>query len=306
MKWVQIEGQMNNELSRQHFLAHPYLWGWALLLGWFGSNALVLATTKLMEMKREGHDIAFWEPLSWELSSAFMILLLVPVGIYIHDRWLANLSLRACMGFHLLLTVPFSLLHVGGMVVIRHLCYWVMDADYSFGNIAVELLYEYRKDAQTYLTLLLLIFGFRLIHRRLQGEASYLATEEDVESSGTEQSEIEQSEAEKRPEILLIKKLGREFLVKTADIEWIEASGNYANLHVRGSVYPMRITMDKLEKLLPVGFVRIHRSSIVNLHRIQQVQPLDSGDYEVTLDCQKTLILSRRYRDNFKTLLSLG
>ncbi len=289
---------MSNELSsryQQHFLAHPRVWGWALLLGWFGFNVLVLATTKLMEIKRDGRDIEFWEPLSWELSSACMILLLIPLGVYIHDRWLANLSLKACIGFHLLLTIPFSLLHVGGMVALRHLCYWLMGADYYFGNIATELLYEYRKDAQTYLTLLLLIFGFRLIYRRLQGEASYL----------TNEVETEQPEPEKSPEMLLIKKLGREFLIKTADIEWIEASGNYANLHIRSSVYPMRITMDKLEKLLPADFVRIHRSSIVNLHRVQQVQALDSGDHEVTLHCGKLLVLSRRYRDNFKSLLSL-
>ncbi len=289
---------MNNELSKryqQHFLAHPLLWGWGLLVGWFASNALVLATTKLMEIKREGHEIAFWEPLSWEFSSAVMILLLIPVGIYIHDRWLANLSLKCSIGFHLLLTIPFSLLHISGMVALRHLCYWLMEAEYNFGNIAVELIYEYRKDAQTYLTLLLLIFGFRLIYRRLQGEASYLTSEVE-ELLGPEKS----------PEILLIKKLGREFLIKTSDIEWVEASGNYANLHLRGSVYPMRITMDKLEKLLPADFVRIHRSSIVNLHQIQQVKSLDSGDHEVTLHNGNTLILSRRYRDNFKSLLSLN
>ncbi|HTF95768.1 MAG TPA: LytTR family DNA-binding domain-containing protein [Cellvibrio sp.] len=289
---------MNNELSNRYqhyFLAHPRWWGWALLLSWFGCNVLVLATTKLMEIKRGGHDIAFWEPLCWELSSACMILLLVPLGIYIHDRWLANLSLKACIAFHVFLTVPFSLVHVVGMVGIRHLCYWFMNVEYYFGNIAVELLYEYRKDAQTYLTLLLLIFGFRLVHRRLQGEASYL----------TEEVENEPPEPVKSPDILLIKKLGREFLIKTADIEWIEASGNYANLHLHGSVYPMRITMDKLEKLLPADFLRIHRSTIVNLHRIQQIQSLDSGDHEVVLHCGKRLVLSRRYRDNFKNMMSL-
>ena len=293
-----LKKEMNNELSNRYqhyFLAHPRWWGWALLLGWFGCNVLVLATTKLMEIKRGGHDIAFWEPLCWELSSACMILLLVPLGIYIHDRWLAKLSLKACIAFHVFLTVPFSLVHVVGMVGIRHLCYWFMNVEYYFGNIAVELLYEYRKDAQTYLTLLLLIFGFRLVHRRLQGEASYL----------TEEVENEPPEPVKSPDILLIKKLGREFLIKTADIEWIEASGNYANLHLHGSVYPMRITMDRLEKLLPADFLRIHRSTIVNLHRIQQIQSLDSGDHEVVLHCGKRLVLSRRYRDNFKNMMSL-
>lgn len=65
-------------------------------------------------------------------------------------------------------------------------------------------------------------------------------------------------------------------------------------------------TMNKLEKLLLAEFVRIHPSSIVNLHRIQQLEPLDSGDYQLVLNSKTTLTLSRRYRDNFKNILSLG
>ncbi len=289
---------MGQELSKryqQHFLAHPRWWACVLLLSWFGSNAFVLASTKIMEINRDGHDIAFWKPLCWELSSACLILLLIPVGISIHDRWLAKFSLKICVGFHLILTLPFSLLHVGGMVMIRKFCYWAMGVLYHFGHIPSEILYEYRKDAQTYLTLLILVFGFRLLYRRLQGEASYLTDEEEKEADVTEE----------KPEILLIKKLGREFLIKIADIEWIEASGNYANLHVHASVYPMRITMDKLEKMLPTDFVRIHRSTIVNLRSVQQLEALDSGDHQVTMDGGKALVLSRRYRDHFKNLLSL-
>ncbi len=113
------------------------------------------------------------------------------------------------------------------------------------------------------------------------------------------------TEPDAPPERLLIKKLGREFLIQTSDIEWIEAAGNYANLHIKGSVYPMRITMEKLEKLLPDNFTRIHRSTIVNLEQIQEMQALDTGDYEVTLHNQIKLTLSRRYRENFKALLSV-
>lgn len=163
-----------------------------------------------------------------------------------------------------------------------------------FGNVPVEFFYEYRKDAQAYLTLALVIAGYRFIVRRLQGEASYLA----------DSAESANPEPELPPERLLIKKLGREFLIQTADIEWIEAAGNYANLHIKGTVYPMRITMDKLEKLLPDNFIRIHRSTIANLGQIREIQALDTGDYQVTLLDQKSLTLSRRYRDEFKALLS--
>ena len=280
----------------QHFLKYQRLWATGLLVGWFSINIIVLATTRIMEFKRAGESISAWEPFCWEASSAIMILLLIPLGILISDRWLDNLSLKTRLLFHALATVPFSLIHVAGMVGIRQGCYRFMGDRYEFGDLPVELLYEYRKDAQTYLTIALIIIGYRLIVRRLHGEASYLAKDE----------ESENAEPESPPERLLIKKLGREFLIQTADIEWIEASGNYANLHIKDSIYPMRITMDKLEKLLPPNFTRIHRSTIINLEQVQEIQPLDTGDYEVTLRNKKSLTLSRRYREGFKTLLSLG
>jgi len=284
-----------HNLPTQHFLKYQYLWASVLLVGWFSINVLVLATTTLMEFARVGKSIPVWEPFCWEISSQLIMLLLIPLGVFVSDHWLEKLNLKARLLVHILLTIPFSAAHIAGMTGIRQLWYHLMGSHYEFGNLFVELLYEYRKDAQSYLTIALIIFGYRLIVRRLQGEASYLAKDE----------ESENAEPESPPERLLIKKLGREFLIQTADIEWVEASGNYANLHIKDSIYPMRITMDKLEKLLPSNFTRIHRSTIVNLKHIQEIQPLDTGDYQVTLHSNKTLTLSRRYREEFKSLLSL-
>lgn len=242
-----------------------------------------------------GKTLALWEPFCWEISSCLILLLLIPLGLWLNDRWLARLEFKQWLVAHALATLPFSMLHVAGMVSIRHFWYYLMDSHYRFGDLPMEFFYEYRKDAQAYLTLALVIVGYRFIVRRLQGEASYLA----------DSAESETIEPDLPPERLLIKKLGREFLIQTTAIEWIEASGNYANLHIKDSVYPMRITMDKLEKLLPANFVRIHRSTIVNLEQIQEIQALDTGDYEVRLHNQIKLTLSRRYRENFKALLSI-
>lgn len=279
-----------------HFLSHQRLWGSLLLVSWLCINMVVLATSHLMEYQRVGKTLPLWEAFCWEISSCVMLLLLIPLGLWLNDRWLARLEFKQWLVAHILATLPFSALHVAGMVAIRHLWYYVMDSRYYFGNLPVEFFYEYRKDAQAYLTLAMVIAGYRFIVRRLQGEASYLA----------DSAESETAEPELPPERLLIKKLGREFLIQTSDIEWIEASGNYANLHIKDSIYPMRITMEKLEKLLPAGFIRIHRSTIVNLKQIQEIQALDTGDYQVTLHNKISLTLSRRYRDKFKALLSLG
>jgi DNA-binding LytR/AlgR family response regulator len=176
-----------------------------------------------------------------------------------------------------------------------------MNVQYHFGDLPLEFIYEYRKDAQSYLTIALIVFGYRLIVRRLQGEASYLAESDEAEDDGAANKEPESP-----PERLLIKKLGREFLIQTSAIEWIEASGNYANLHIKTHVYPMRITMEKLEKLLPDNFLRIHRSTIVNVGYLKEIEALESGDHLVKLNDGTELVLSRRYRENFKNQLSLG
>ena len=289
---------MSSKLQQQRiqkFLQHKTLWAAVLLLSWMIINTIILATSKLMEYQREGKDLPLWEPLSWEISSNLVVLLLIPIGIYIHDHWFAKYNLKMRLAMHALATLPFSIAHVVAMVVIRLIWYRIMDSHYHFGDLVTEFFYEYRKDVHAYITLALVISGYRFIVCRLQGEASYLANGE----------ESEQKEPVQRPERLLIKKLGREFLIQVSDIEWIEASGNYANLHVKSHVYPMRITMEKLEKLLPSNFVRIHRSSIVNLEHIVEIHPLDSGDYQINLANSKELILSRRYRERFKDLLSL-
>lgn len=294
MQQMTISDKQQQRLN--HFLAHQKAWGIVLLVGWFSINVVVLATNHLMEYQRMGKSLALWEAFCWEISSCVILLSLIALGVWLNDRWLSRLPIKKWLLAHALATIPFSLLHVAGMVGLRKLCYSLMDSHYLFGDLPMELFYEYRKDAQAYLTLALVIAGYRFIVRRLQGEASYLA----------DSAESETNEPELPPERLLIKKLGREFLIQTSDIEWIEASGNYANLHVKDSVYPMRITMDKLEKLLPATFTRIHRSTIINLTQVKEIQALDTGDYQVTLRNHKNLILSRRYRESFKALLSLS
>lgn len=274
-----------------HFLTHQAIWVPVLIGFWALLNTLLLATTGLMEGRRNGGRLAWWEPFCWELSSILMILLCFWFIIRLHNWLLGRISLLRLMLVHALLTVPFSLVHVLGMVAIREFCYWLAGWEYQFGDWGYELLYEYRKDVASYLIILSVVSAYQFILRRLQGEASYVDESE--------------SSSKPLPDRLLVKKLGKEFLVAVADIRWVEASGNYANLHVKDSVYPMRITMARLEALLPSGaFVRVHRSFIVNLGHVSHIQPTDAGDYQLFLNSGEELSLSRRYRDGFKAAMA--
>jgi two-component system LytT family response regulator len=101
-------------------------------------------------------------------------------------------------------------------------------------------------------------------------------------------------------ERLVVKSVGRVFFLRTAEIDWIEAAGNYLKLHVGRDAHMIRETMNSIEsKLDPAVFLRIHRSTIVNIDRIKELHPMFSGDYSVILRNGTELALSRNYRDRF-------
>jgi two-component system LytT family response regulator len=97
---------------------------------------------------------------------------------------------------------------------------------------------------------------------------------------------------------LAVAENGRIIFVKTRDIQWIEASGNYARLHAGGRAYEIRETLANLEgKLDPREFARIHRSTIVNLHYVKEVHPWFHGYHLILLDSGQELRMSRYQRE---------
>jgi two-component system, LytTR family, response regulator len=97
---------------------------------------------------------------------------------------------------------------------------------------------------------------------------------------------------------------GRIVFVPVADIDWIEAEGNYARLHVSRKAFDVRETLQALmEKLDPREFIRIHRSTIVNARRIREVQPWFQGSHIVVLQSGEELRMSRYQRDAVDRLL---
>ena len=103
---------------------------------------------------------------------------------------------------------------------------------------------------------------------------------------------------------LAIKGEGRVVFVRIADVDWVEAMDNYVRLHVGRDVHVMRETLSNLEtRLAGSTFLRIHRSSIVNIDRIREVQPWFAGDYVVILTDGTKLTTGRRYRAAVQGLL---
>lgn len=102
---------------------------------------------------------------------------------------------------------------------------------------------------------------------------------------------------------ILVKQDDHHIIVKVGDIQWIEAEDNYVRMHMETDSHLLRISMAAMmSRLDPRQFRRIHRSSIVNLDFIREIQPWFSGDHVVMMKDGTRLTMSRTYRDQFKEL----
>jgi two-component system LytT family response regulator len=106
-------------------------------------------------------------------------------------------------------------------------------------------------------------------------------------------------------ERLVIREPGRVIFLKIDEIDWIEAEGNYLRLHVGKRSYLLRETMGTAEaRLAPKKFLRLSRSTLANLERIKEWQPLFHGDSVVILHDGTRLTVTRVYREEFDRLVA--
>jgi two-component system LytT family response regulator len=115
---------------------------------------------------------------------------------------------------------------------------------------------------------------------------------------------LEDVKAQRKPaDRLVVKSGGKVYFLRVDEIDWVEAAGNYVRLHVGEETHLLREKMSALEaRLNPEQFLRIHRSTMVNVERIQELQPWFHGDYVVVLRSGAQLTLSRSYRHKLQGL----
>jgi two-component system LytT family response regulator len=106
---------------------------------------------------------------------------------------------------------------------------------------------------------------------------------------------------------LAVREHNRVLFLRPADIDWIEAEGNYVRLHTGPRTHLLRETMGAIEQRLAArGFLRIGRSTLVNLERVCELQPLFHGDAIVVLQDGRKLSVTRAYRGQLDDLLAHG
>jgi hypothetical protein len=260
----------------------------------FLTNA-VGATSVFFEYGRLGVPIDWWEPFVWEYSSGLVILILIPFVLAAEKRFpFTRDRLGRAFAIHFALTLPFSILHVAGMVAIRRVVYAIEGGEYDFGNVPLEFLYEWRKDALSYAFIIFVVNAYRIYREKADGEANLV-------QKPTEWRSEPVREGQKR---FRVRHGNQEFFIAPAAVDWIEAAGNYVILHVGSRTFAMRDTLKSLEqRLADAAFARVHRSALVNVAKIARREATGDGDMLLSLENGETVRLSRRYRPSLDAAL---
>jgi len=249
------------------------LYAYITIAGFMLSVDTVDILTILHDAARNGVKIAAWEPTVWEYTSG---------AASIAVAGLARLALRLAppeggrwlrfIGVHALAASAYSVLHIAGMVGARMAIYALLGLHYrwALGDFA----YEYRKDLPGYLLMASIFWvAGRLTQRPALAPAGpAVATFDIIDGARTWRTPV-------------------------GEIVAVQSAGNYVEFRLAdGAVRMMRATLAEVERgLAEHGFVRVHRSWIVNAHRLRLLEPSGSGDYRLVLDGGVEAPVSRRY-----------
>lgn len=258
----------------------PSIWAAILIV-----SCVTQAYITVADDARHGTRTLFSRAFATQATSHVVLAALIPAVYWMQSRFPLTQP-RNC-AFHALALVAFSVAHTLGMGALRML--WFVgilgDSSFRFPITLDRLLYEFTKDIFTYCVMTLGVVAFRYLRERETMVAPAPPTE--------------------APPVRFAvrKRGGSEVMVEVADIDWIEASGNYAILHVGGETFEIRSSLARLEgELDPKRFVRVHKSHLVNITRVAEVTPWVSGDWRLRLQDGAEVNLSRRYRQRFEAL----
>jgi hypothetical protein len=275
---------------------------WRLPAIWLVLFLISIATRTYVAVSdeaRHGDVIGIGRPLVDEVTSHLVVAALLPAIYWLHRRW--PIGERYNLALHVAAVVPFSILHTSGMAALRLLWFSsIVHVPYSFPLTAGRLEYEFAKDLVTYLMLTtgVVALNFLLQRKPATPEPSPTPLPETPPSSGEPSAPVERFAVRRRG--------GSEIVVEVADIDWIEASGNYAILHVGAETFEIRSSLAKLESELDARrFVRVHKSHVVNIARVTEVIPWVGGDWRIRLRDGAEVNLSRRYRQRFEALVTV-
>ncbi|MBD3728967.1 MAG: LytTR family transcriptional regulator [Sphingomonadales bacterium] len=252
----------------------------ALLAGFGFVQAAINALTRISDLRDAGQDAPGWHVFTDEATSLLAwFLCMIAIWQLVARLRPPRLGWPVAAALHLAATVPISLLHVALMAAFRKLAYRAIDGSHYVlsSDLGSALLYEYRKDAISYLLIAATMAAIQWFTRPIEPLAAPPAPD--------------------GQRVLEVSDGAITHIVPLAEIDWLEAAGNYVTLHWRGRALLHRATLASMEQVLAgEGIVRVHRSRLVRRSAIRQVASQQSGDFDLVLDDGTRLRGSRRYR----------
>jgi len=220
----------------------------------------------------------------WEVSSILAWICTMPL------IWLGVARIRpprfgwaAIVPLFVAALMLVSALHIGLMILFRKLAYWPEGLTYHFeGGLASPYLYEFRKDAASYVQFVVLAVVCQWLLARVS--ATPAVTEEQGRFLAVSDGAVTHQ-------------------VPIADIIQVNAAGNYVEIDAGGRTLLHRATLAATEQELGGRFVRIHRGRLVNRDAIRRVENNQSGDFELLLVDGRSVKGSRRYRTDLEQRL---
>jgi len=255
-----------------------------ILQAWLLSISLIatICVVNVLTIQHDDPDLGAIRPIIWEGSSALVTLAIfaIPAGVAL---WTHRTAPRWWQAWpvHLVAVIAYSVLHVAGFVALRKLAYLVLlQQTYDFGEISREFPYEFRKDILAY-GIAWIIFFMSLRQGRRQAFA--------LASPGLATFDIQDG--------------ARLVRVPIDDILAVRSAGNYVEFVLVDSRRPlMRTPLAAIQTdLTEHGFVRSHRSWLVNKAKVTGLRPEGSGDYAVELG-ELEAPLSRRFPEALAAL----
>lgn len=249
------------------------------------------AHVEMANQTAKGVPMTYGGVMAIEISSHLVVAALLPAIYWLHRRWPISARPRN-LAIHIVAVVPFSIVHTVGMAALRLLWFGgILGEPHSFPLTAERMFYEFAKD----------IVAYGMLSAGTVALRHFLTRP--IALPAVEAATPPEQPAGPLPERFAVRRRGKEIMVEVADIDWVEASGNYAVLHVGDETFEIRSSLTRLEgELDPKRFVRVHKSHLVNIARVVEVTPWVSGDWRIRLQGGAEVNLSRRYRQRFEAL----
>jgi hypothetical protein len=227
----------------------------------------------LHEHAEIGRPLRPWEPVVWEGSSALYFVGVMPFLLALTRRvWPLDRPRAPRIAAHVVFAVLVSLGHILAIGAMRWSVYRLVGAHYDAFGPLVDWAYEMRKDVLAYAGMVTAYVAWRRL--RMRPTASVAGQD-----------------------VLEVRDGARRHFVPLSEVVWVEAAGNYVELHRGGGGLLHRASLADMERRLEgVGFVRIHRSRLVRRDAIEAIESKSTGDFMVRLRDGRELAGSRRYR----------